>query len=721
MIDYHRFLLTYITCIDEAPLQSHHSALALAPIMSLVKQTYGSGFDNSVLISRGAATDWGSCLDVFQGHSGIQVLCVAFSPDGTCFATGGEDDRIAIWRSTARTLLLSISGHQDDVGAVVFSPDGSHIVSGSSDKTVGLWRVTSGDCVYLLEGHTDEVWAVSYSGDGRRILSASNKEVLLWDAADGHCVLALSATNTNIYQAALSPDAGVIAYRGNSSLYLYHVTSATGSTITLPGSAHAATFSPDGRCIAAATETSIWIWTAANLAVVRSIDTPSFPLRLAFSYDGTRIACGLKDGSVCVWQVDSEDAPHVFQGHTGWVYDVAWSPDGAQIASVSDDCDVRVWESARVSSGDIRQYSHQYLPSSDSPPSTLLCQSDTASIIRIPTTLNIEQLRTPDNAPSLSLHLGISEAWDAVFSGALPVPEFDMGQCLRSRDWALLTGRQQIQTNWIPVTFLPDFSQMAYQPTGVKDKVHICDLRTGVVVAKLIGHTQRVRSACYSSDGALIVTGSADRTVKIWNVASAALVTGHEEHINWVYDTAFSSDDRLVVSGSADRTARVYDIAAARVIFVLQHHKIVTKVAFSADDENVLTLDYLRNVSIWDLSQAACVYRVSLSGNTFPQSLDFTPDGASILVRDRNGQVRATFAIYRPSERTWPAYHVSNDGWITAISPDRASRVCWLLPEWRAVFSLGGPRFCALDLERKFSVVLDVSRTAAYAETWGNL
>lgn len=704
-------------CIDAAPLQLYQSALAIAPVVSSVRQTYGSGLEDSVVVCRGALYDWGPCLDVFQGHGGRAVYCVAFSPDGTCFATGGQSDEITIRRSTTKTVLLSIDAHHGDVNSVVFSPDGSHLACGFADRTVGVWRVISEDHVMALVGHTSEVYSVIYSKDGTRILSNSDHEAILWDTSDGRPLLTLSMPDAGTWQAALSPNGGVIAHGSVSGLCLYNVASATRDSLPLPGPAHAAAFSLDGQYISAAADTSICIWSTANKTLVRSINVPSFPFRLAFSHDGTRICCGLKNGSVCVWQVESNAPPQVFRRHTDWVYDIAWSPDDTQIASVSGDSNVRVCDPSRGPDSDVqRRSSEPILPSPTSPPSTLLYQGNGIDIIPIRNPFNTEDFQTPVGAPSPSFHLDVPDAWDAAFTTMQRDRELNLIRCMRSRDWELLTGQRHIQVNWVPSAISRDSSQIAYLPERVKNEVHVYNLRTGGVASRIAEHAGSVRSAAFSSDGTLLVTGAKDTAVKVWNIANAALVASHVGHTHWVYDTVFSSDDRLVVSGSSDSTALVYDIATACITHTLQHPTTVTKVAFSSNNTHVLTLDSQRNVAIWDLSQTARVLRASLAGNTWPRSLDFTPEGADIIIRDNDGRILSTFAMHGSSERTWPAYHVSDDGWVTAIWPGQAHRVCWLRPEWRAVFPLGGARFCALDMDRKVSVVIDVSQTPAFLE-----
>ena len=66
----------------------------------------------------------------------------------------------------------------------------------------------------------------------------------------------------------------------------------------------------------------------------------------------------------------------------------------------------------------------------------------------------------------------------------------------------------------------------------------------------------------FSADGRSIVSGSDDRTVRIWDVASGAETAKMEGHTETVYSVTFSADGRSIVSGSWDKTVRIWDVAS---------------------------------------------------------------------------------------------------------------------------------------------------------------
>ncbi len=111
----------------------------------------------------------------------VPVGDVAFSPDGQWLATGSDDNKIRLWRTSDYELEKTLAGHTHYVNGVAFSPDGRWLVSGSHDKTVGLWDVQSGQLIKLLDGHDGVVLRVAVDPAGTRIASISwDGTVRLW-------------------------------------------------------------------------------------------------------------------------------------------------------------------------------------------------------------------------------------------------------------------------------------------------------------------------------------------------------------------------------------------------------------------------------------------------------------------------------------------------------------------------------------------------------------
>ncbi len=105
--------------------------------------------------------------------------------------------------------------------------------------------------------------------------------------------------------------------------------------------------------------------------------------------------------------------------------------------------------------------------------------------------------------------------------------------------------------------------------------VKVWDLRTRRLQHTLIGHTDLVRTVAISPDGQIIASGSWDKTIKLWALSTQKIanpennqnqsnspvlmgtLTGHKEYINSV---AFTPDGLMLISGSDDNTIKVWEL-----------------------------------------------------------------------------------------------------------------------------------------------------------------
>src|SRR5436190_526057 len=89
---------------------------------------------------------------------------------------------------------------------------------------------------------------------------------------------------------------------------------------------------------------------------------------------------------------------------------------------------------------------------------------------------------------------------------------------------------------------------------------------------ELKGHTDKVYSVAFSPDGKLLASGSADKTVRLWNPADGKEVKNLGAHGNSVYCVAFSPDGKLLASASADALVKIWDVAMQKELKTLKGH-----------------------------------------------------------------------------------------------------------------------------------------------------
>jgi nucleoside phosphorylase len=109
-------------------------------------------------------------------------------------------------------------------------------------------------------------------------------------------------------------------------------------------------------------------------------------------------------------------------------------------------------------------------------------------------------------------------------------------------------------------------------------------------------------------DGRHVVSASADRTLKVWELASGRAVATLRGHTRWVNACAVTPDGRHVVSASSDHTLKVWELASGRAVATLQGHThVVSACAVTPDGRHVVSASADQTLKVWDLATHACV------------------------------------------------------------------------------------------------------------------
>ena len=281
-----------------------------------------------------------------------------------------------------------------------------------------------------------------------------------------------------------------------------------------------------------------------HTGVVRSV---------AFSPDGTTLASGSgtrlyskRDGTVKLWDVATRTNIATLEGHTGVVRSVAFSPDGGLLASAGgwSDPTVRLWDAAtQTEVATLRGHTDEVRSVSFSSPDGATLASGAWD-----RTVRLWDVATQEEVATLEEHSGPVHSVSFSRDGATLISGAADGRVLlrdvETGNVAGLSGHGSLSS----MALSPDGTLLASTGGWGDETVTLWDAATRTRIATLEGHTNSVTSVSFSSDGALLASGSWDQTVKLWEVGTRVLVGTLEGHTSGVNAVAFSPDDATLAS-----------------------------------------------------------------------------------------------------------------------------------------------------------------------------
>ena len=165
---------------------------------------------------------------------------------------------------------------------------------------------------------------------------------------------------------------------------------------------------------------------------------------------------------------------------------------------------------------------------------------------------------------------------------------------------------------------------------------------TGNQTAILSDHTKDVYSLAFSLDGSLLVSGSEDKTVKVWDIQTGGVVRTLYGHTSLVQSVAISADNTMVASGSDDQTIRLWDIKIGNCCIIDSHNDYVNTVTFSPTNPKLLlSSSHDDTIQQWDIDG----HQIGppIPGNYVAFSPDGTKfsscDGKTVTIRDTDSRM----------------------------------------------------------------------------------
>ena len=132
--------------------------------------------------------------------------------------------------------------------------------------------------------------------------------------------------------------------------------------------------------------------------------------------------------------------------------------------------------------------------------------------------------------------------------------------------------------------------------------IRVWNVDTDECILTLKGHTEYVRSVVFNYDGTKIVSGSDDNTIRVWNVDTCECILTLKGHTDFVNSVGFNHDGTKIVSGSIDKTIRVWNVDTGECILTLEGHKgYVDSVVFNHDGTKIVSASHDNTIRVWEM------------------------------------------------------------------------------------------------------------------------
>jgi WD40 repeat protein/serine/threonine protein kinase len=332
-----------------------------------------------------------------------------------------------------------------------------------------------------------------------------------------------------------------------------------------------------------------------------------------------------------------------FTGHTNWINDLAYSPDGQTIATASNDTNILLWNATTgQTTGLLGDHARAVNTLAYSPNGALLASGGDDGFIILWDTTTGERITVlggqdgsvrdlafhPDSNQLLAAYDGrVIRLWDVgnrrsdlrltahaqapgavAFSpnGALFASGGNDGRIIL---WQTATGLLQeslaplLDSNGQPIhirslMFSPDNQRLI---AGLANGTAVLlDSQTAATLRTLSGHGSEVNSVAFSPNGQLISTASNDGTVKIWQAETGQALFTITGHTGGVTSAAFHPFAPLIATASQDNTARTWHTVPALTPLILTEHTApIRSIAFTPDGRYLLSGGSDNTVNIW--------------------------------------------------------------------------------------------------------------------------
>jgi WD40 repeat protein len=399
------------------------------------------------------------------------------------------------------------------------------------------------------------------------------------------------------------------------------------------GSISDITWLPNSDVLVVATGVGIWLYSSLldinpNLAVVQNGVTS-----VDYDVNENLLLSTSFDRSITLWDIDSGQVLHRLNQHLGTTNQAKFIEQGTSIISVSNDGTIMIWN--------IESESLTFVSQIDNVSAVAVDYSSNASIIAVANSIDGSVILIDAETKTIISTIDSQEQSEDIRAlafnpiGTILASAGGDGVVIWSRNNATLAAENYPFMGAVnAVEFSSDGSMMVYGDTS--GRVYIWNLEENTVeIVMELGVW--ITDVSFRSDNSRLAVATIDGRVTLWNTDDNSLVIstrfGHGLSVN---DAVFNSNGNFLVSGGDDRVTRLWDVLSETEVASFEGNSSVDVVLFSPETEHLIASGNSDGtISLWDTTSGTLVTEFGHS-DVVEQDISFDPTG-EFLVSVNNG------------------------------------------------------------------------------------
>jgi WD40 repeat protein len=577
-------------------LRGHEGAVKAVALNATENRVLSAGIDGKLLL-------WdittGAQVAELTGHE-APLTSVVFQDTGETAASADESGMVILWDTATGTELRRIEASHGAANALVFAPDDASLLVGYADGAVNRYDATSGDVLWEQTEHVNAVTAIAISPDGTQFaagegvgsddnpttlviselessevisstseigtaindidyapggnalyLALTRLNIVLWDIAENQIIRELAGHSGNVWATSLTADDSMLL--SVSEDYFARLWAIGGTN--------------DG--------TELWRF-AGHLAAVED---------LAVTANGKTLVTASRDGTLRVWQTQNGAVEQMMRGHSELVANVDFGADDTEGYSVSWDGLAVRWDLEAADSSVVFNEIQSFITGLDYDPTSelvLLSNAYNELVLWNPATNEIVY-----NLNTFHESWVTNVAFNSDGTRAVSVANDGGIAFWNLTDGTLINGFVVADLRIRDVDISSDDAQaVVITSTGVSI---VYDMATQEEVTRWVSSSNIAGwSVQFLPDSTQVAVAQADNNITLYDSANGDLIRTFTGHSGSVNDIDVSDDGTLLLSGSEDRSLRLWDIATGTELRRLNLDNNVLSVALNSSNTQAL-------------------------------------------------------------------------------------------------------------------------------------